>query len=692
MTRTTRRPAALLAAVVIGLAVALLGPATGLVPAPRAIAAATDLTLVTDAAYEVRPDKRVVHVTVAITATNHKAETKTQKFYFDRAYLAVLPGTAGFKVSGATGAKVLVTKAASTYTMLRLDFGSRLYGGSSRTFKLEFDVKETGVAGRQVRVGASLVSFPVWAFASTGATGSTVSVTFPAGYDVSVQTGGFDRTEPTADGGTRLTTNALSAPLAWFAYVMGQREPTYVDTPLSVSAGGGTIALSVRAWNDDPAWAKRVGGLFAKALPVLATDIGLPWPHTDTTIVQEAVSQTTGGYAGLYDPSASRIEVAYWADHLVVLHEAAHGWFNGGLLADRWADEGFASLYAGRAAAALKETGTSPELTDAVKAARIPLNDWSPQTGSQDRPTETYGYAASLELARLIAERAGDDALRQVWADASAHLGAYQPPAPTGASGSAGTLPAESLSTAPDWRVLLDLLEGRTGKDFTDLWRTWVVTGDQAAALTARGDARVSYERTLALADGWTLPRSIRDALRAWQFDAAEKLMADARTVLAQRTAVEARAARDGLTVPDTMRRLFESGSLADASTEAEAELNAMLSLESAIGARHDDPDILSRIGLLGADPEADLAQAKTAFASGQLDATLVAADAAFLAWDGSWQEGRRRALLAVAALASVLVLASAVAGVVRRARRSGKAPPGTTGDAGRGATEPRSA
>ena len=63
------------------------------------------------------------------------------------------------------------------------------------------------------------------------------------------------------------------------------------------------------------------------------------------------MSRDAGGYVGLYDPAAGRIEVAYWAGQPVIVHEAAHGWFNGSLLADRWANEGFASLYAGRLAA-----------------------------------------------------------------------------------------------------------------------------------------------------------------------------------------------------------------------------------------------------------------------------------------------------------------------------------------------------
>ncbi len=668
MTAFARRPAPLVAALVIGLVLALLAPTAGLGPAPVALAADTDLTLVTDATYEVRPATRLVHVTARIVAKNHKAETKTKKFYFDGAYLAVLPGTSGYAIAGAKGVRVRVARRTATYTLLRIDFGSRLYGGSSATYTLTFDLKDsTSTADRQVRIGGSLASFPVWAFASDGATGSTVTVTFPAGYAVSVESGAFDRTETAANGGTRLATDPLAKPLSFFAYVVGEREATYVDSSLTVAAGDREIPLTMRAWDDDPAWAGRVGTLFLKGLPVLADQIGLPWPHSEPTIVQEAVSRTTGGYAGLYDPAESRIEVAYWADHLVVLHEAAHGWFNGTLLADRWANEGFASLYAERAAAALDETGSAPELTDEAKAARTPLNGWAQQATGDARATETYGYAASLILARAIAERAGDAALRQVWADAAAGYGAYQPP-----DAGAGPGPdMEAVSGPPDWRGLLDLLEARTSKDFTDLWRTWVVRGDETAMLDTRAAARAAYSRTLALANGWALPRPIRDALRAWQFDTAERLMADTRTVFAQRTAVEARAARNALTPPETMRRLFEDGSLTEASREAEAELNAMLTLEGAAAERQSDPDLLVRIGMLGADPDADLAAARAAFENGDLGATLTSASAAFTAWNGAWQEGRRRALLAIAALATVLVLASAIVGSIRRARHA---------------------
>ena len=64
---------------------------------------------------------------------------------------------------------------------------------------------------------------------------------------------------------------------------------------------------------------------------------------------------------------------------------------------------------------------------------------------------------------------------------------------------------------------------------------------------------------------------------------------------------------------------------------------------------------------------------ARDAFAAGELDRTLAAADDAYRAWNGAWQEGRRRALLALAVLATLVVIGSALIG---RARRSRLRPP----------------
>ena len=135
------------------------------------------------------------------------------------------------------------------------------------------------------------------------------------------------------------------------------------------------------------------------------------------------------------------MDVAYWADRGVVIHQAAHGWFNGDLLADRWANEGFATLYALRAAEKLGEPADRPQMTDEARAASFPLNAWAAGDGQgTTTAADAYGYAASLELAKALAERVGTDVLAKVWSDAAAGTGAYQPPTPgTDAGGGVAT-------------------------------------------------------------------------------------------------------------------------------------------------------------------------------------------------------------------------------------------------------------
>ena len=647
-------------------------PIAGLVSVEEVRAAATDLTIVTDATYTPDPDARRIHVSVAITAANHVPDSKTRKFYFDAAYLAVQPGTAGFKISGVKGATVRVAKAAKDSTLLRIALGTKLLSGKSATYRLTFDILTTGKkANAQARAARGLITIPVWAFASTGARGSSATVSFPAGWEVNVESGSFDRHSLGDDGGVTLATGPLSSPLTWFAYVSAQQAAVYASAPLVIPAGDQEINLRLRSWVDDPTWATSTQDILTRALPALRAAIGIPWPHQDPTTITESVSRAAGGYAGVFDPSGLEISVAYWAAPLVTVHEAAHGWFHGSLLADRWAIEGFASLYATRVAGTLGLKGAAPALTDEMAADAIPLNAWPHVSNAPvtDPAQEAYGYAASLQLATLIAERAGDAALTRVWADAAAGVGAYQPPA--GASGAGAGATPEGVAGAPDWRGLLDLLEAETGQDFTDLWRTWVLRPDELDQLETRAAARTAYEQTLAVADEWALPRQVRDALRAWRFDVAQRLMADARTVIAQRNALEATAEQEGLTLPGDMRRLFETGSLVEASAMAEQLRAAMVAITTAEASRTSTDDPLVRVGMWGADPEADLAAARTAITTGDPATAVVAADRAYHAWTDAWHEGRRRLLIVLGSIAAVLLLASAIGRLVRRARHA---------------------
>jgi hypothetical protein len=606
-------------------------------------------------------------VIIDLKATNHLHDTQVRRYYFDHGFLAVLPGTSAFKLTSAKGTPTVgIRQRTRDYTLLQLNFGSRLYSGRSATFQLRFDLRDPGgAATRDVRVGDSLVSFPVWAFASPSTPGAAVSIVFPKGYSVTVEAGTLPAPTVDSTGRTILRATAIGDAARFFAFVVADRAGSYKVSHQSVMVEGTVARLTIRAWADDPEWGKRVKALLGKGLPVLGTLIGLPWTRQAPFEVQEAVSRTTGGYAGLFDPRTGRIEVAYYAQPMVVLHEASHVWFNGSLLADRWANEAFASYYALAAAKRLKQKVTVEPLTKALLKARIPLNAWG-AVGRETVATEDYAYAAALDLARKIAQRAGTEGLQRVWAAAAGRVGAYQPAGGTATSGAPGTTDA-----APDWRSFLDLLEEQTGTPYDDLWRTWVVRPTELTLLDQRAAARAEFAAVKAIAGDWQLPKVIREALRAWQFDQAIQLLGDTRALLNRRAQLQQAAADNGLTLPKQLEAAFESDAgLAAANAEADAEAIAIETIRATEASRPDASNPLVQIGLIGSSPDAVLASARTSFAAGDLARVAQQADAAQTIWLASEEVGRNRLLAAIGVALIVLMGLGLLIVQVRNRRR----------------------
>lgn len=635
------------------------------VPGPSPVRAATpDLTIVTAARYDVQPAQKRVRVTVDLTLTNRLRDTKTKRYFFDHAFLAVLPGASDYRLSWAGNGqpRVRVTRRDSSFTLLRLDFAQQLASGKSARYRLGFDLKDPGgQPTRDLRIGDTLASFPVWAFASDDTAGSTVTVIFPKGYRVGVEAGRIPAPTTASDGRTIFRTGALSKPLDFFAYLVADRPGAYRDSTVTANVLGRNVSVTVRGWTDDAAWAQRVRRLLGTGLPALSERIGLPWPDYDKPlVVTEAVSRSTGGYAGIFDPAAGEVAIAYYADDFVVLHEAAHTWFNGSILADRWSNEAFASYYAELAAADTKIKVTADRLTAELQKSKVPLNSWG-AVGTLEVPQEDYAYAAALVLAREIAKRAGERGLRDVWGDAAERISAYQP--------SSG---GEEIVGGPvDWRGLLDLLEERTGKSFDDLWRAWVARPADLPLLDARLEARKRYETFVATVDGWKAPLSIRDAMRAWRFDQGMTLIEGAGSVLALRKRVEDAANAAGLTAPATLRDAFEDDDgFDDALAEGAAELQAIEHYTDAVAQRPAETTPVMALGLIGQTPEAQLAAAREAFARGDLAASAQAADHAAASWLDAEPSGQRRAFSITAIVVALLFVLTLIVVSLRRRRR----------------------
>lgn len=653
----------------LGVALAVAS-AVGFVPAlgpVAANAAAPSLTMAGATTYDVQPDSNRVAVAVQLIATNHLKDTVTKRFFFRVGYLTVVPGATNFKITTTTkNAKPKVTAIASTetYTNLKIDFGANLAAGKTQALTITFDVRDPGGApDRTLRISHSLVSFSAWAIATPSTPGATVVVRFPEGYSVTVGRGPLTGPTPDGTGHDLWSSGALDAPLDFVADISADRPTDYAETTRTVAMSAGDATILLRAWPDDPAWRDRVGALIERALPVLEREIGVPWPVDGPLAVREALVRSTGGYAGLFDPADNRIEIAYAASDGIVLHELAHAWFNGGLVAERWAAEGFAAYYAELAARELGIDPSVPPAPSLADPAAIPLNAWRP-TGIEQPASETWAYAASLELARQIAVRSGPAAMRIVWSNAARGIGAYQP-----AIGSSEPAPGP-----PDWRGLLDLVESGTGMDFTDLWRQWVARPEDLPVLADRATARGYYLRSAALAGDWALPPVIRTAMRAWRFDIAREQLVAADSVVAERDKLLADATQARVTLPGTLRSAFEgNGGLAAAAVEVQAEqatVDALVQAEAARPTEHGAGErLIISVGLLFVDPESSLASARTELAAGDLESAYASAQAAEGAWTSAARVGRSRILSTALLLLALIAFAVIIRQHNRRSR-----------------------
>ena len=297
-----------------------------------------------------------------------------------------MAGASSFKVDGPGSPRVRVVSRRKQDVQLRIDFGQRLtqreVGRLSPHVLPQGPgwVGDPGPAGRRL---ARVVPGVGVRHARRRPTAPSRSCSRRASTSRS-RPGKIAAPTTEEDGRTIFRTGKLAKPLEFFAYLVADRPGAYRDDTVATDVLGAPVQVNVRAWQDDQPWAKRISGLLDAGLPALGTRIGLDWPeYSQPLTVQEAVSRTTGGYAGLFDPSAGKVEIAYYADDFVVLHEAAHAWFNGSLLADRWANEAFASYYATVAAADIDKKIRADELTDELEKSRIPLNAWGP-VGSED--------------------------------------------------------------------------------------------------------------------------------------------------------------------------------------------------------------------------------------------------------------------------------------------------------------------
>ena len=246
------------------------GPAAS--TAPVAVAATPSLTLVTDATYTVKPTDHKVAISVAITATNHLHDTTTKHTTTGPPTSMSCRRRRGSSSRPVAARRASVSRRTASSTLLRLDLGSNLGAGATRKLTLTFDLKDPGGApDRPIRISPSLVAFYTWAFASPSTPGSTVAVTFPAGYNVTIGRGPL--TGPSTAAGGAQTWHSGDAPTRHCRSSPTCRRTirrTTSTSPGPPRSAGWPRASSSASWPDDTPWRKRVGDLVTKACPCSA--------------------------------------------------------------------------------------------------------------------------------------------------------------------------------------------------------------------------------------------------------------------------------------------------------------------------------------------------------------------------------------------------------------------------------------
>jgi tetratricopeptide (TPR) repeat protein len=671
--RRTRSSCARSLAVALALAGALSCLA-GAAP-PRAAAVGSLLRFTSDSTWTADPVDRRVHVSVALSAVSGTVPNDVRRYFYDQVVLTLPPGATGFAAAGPEGAALPVYVASNTSSgvVLAVGLGRRLYDGQSADVTLAFDlVDDGGSIERDLRLSRNLMSFPVWAFGSPGTPGSRVTVSFPSDFTVQEEFGGLTRSD-SGFGQVVFSSGPIDDSTmlnAWFTAVQPVAQADY----LARSFTTGALTVQLRYWADDPGWADQVQLVLSEGYPILRGLIGLGDPVGTTLIVTEASTQEIGGFAGSFDPATSQVQVSYLGDPFIILHEAAHMWFNATLASDRWIEEGFASYYAEKAVQRLGLPDHAPILTAPMMQAALPLNDWV----GPDQPSSTtsaYVYGATLEVAREIAVMAGTGSLTRVWTEARSRRAVYQPIHGQG---------TETVAWVLDWRRFMDLLDGATGRDFAAIWSRWIVDGSQRGLLALRSQARDAYDRLLDSAGAWNGPPDVRSALETWQFDTAQVLLARAHDVLAQRNQIVVGAAAQGMTPPTRLQVVFESSGVTAAASEAAQEAAALDAITAAGSAEAASHRGAAALGLIGADPAADLASAKIAFEGGDLDKATTLARSARAAWVGAPGTGQVRLFGVVAILCGLGLLAVvAVRFRDRPPRRATVVPAATADEAG---------
>ncbi|HEV8573237.1 MAG TPA: hypothetical protein VGR43_00875 [Dehalococcoidia bacterium] len=587
--------------------------------------------------YDIRPDQGPVRVSWDVTFQNNDPQTTsggssgTVAFY-QNLTLPVLRGAAALSAVSDSGAglDVELGEAGRSPTVpATVTFDAPVFFGDAYRFTMAYELAN-------VRVESLLVT-PVYAYLPVIAGGDEAAVTVntPPGepWSVSVEAG-----ECAQDGSTFNCSGEDAAFLA--ALVEVSRPDAITSFPFDVTLGGETIGVTLSHFQGEEAAAQHLKDLTTAGLPVIEQLSGFSYPAGATINISQGGKQAVLGYEGVTtcDPAdGCQVVVSPVADDVTFLHELAHLWSV--IYGKRWLAEGFAQLIAEEAAGVLPEglIQTRPGEREPA-AVDLRLDAWgdvSSLIGAEEseREIENAGYDRSLRFLNQLRFELGSDTLRRA----------------------NKVLAAEDKAT--DSKHYLDVLEETSGKSVDGLFAEWVFGPADLALLPARREARArlaELERRAVeeeLSD--EVPNTIRDDVEAWRFDAALAALTDAEAGLLEYSGLKGELLKlmeeteaAGLSLPSSIEEALKKWDFRDARdmiTEAGKAVDAYTQAQERVEAPR---GLWKRFGLFGSDPEAQLAEAAEAFGAGDFEKAQERANAAVETMGNASDQAIRRLLV----------------------------------------------
>jgi hypothetical protein len=663
--RTARGLAGVFVALALGLGLAISPIAAG--PA----AAADPLRVVADASYTLDPGAGRVHVSIQYQVTDLKPNSSQFVYFYTGYRFAIQREATSIKASDSGGALSVETTNHDQYIELTVDFRRRIYYQDTARFNVRYDL--VGGAPRSdssIRIGKAFATWGVWAWGDAGR--GSVVVKLPQGFGSSID---GDPMTKTSAGGRETLRAEPDEPEKFYAIVSAENPLAYTQDRLSLDGG---VEIVVRAWPEDRKWDATVSATLQTALPALRELIGLDWPVAHDLDVRERYTPALEGYAGVFFTDQQRIDVSEDLDPAVIVHEASHAWFNESMFVERWIYEGLAEEYAWRVQQAVggKDDGppAAPKRND---PGVVRLETWSfPQVirDQQTDDTERYGYQASFWVVHQFVDAVGVDRMRRAFALATAHSTAYP-----------GAGQPEAVSVSNGWKRFLDLVEGFDQEGPADAERSLrdlVLTSGYEADLRDRTAARTAYRDLLAAGEGWLPGWYVRKPMGDWAFPLAEKRIGEATAVLALRDRVDGAAAALGLHPDGALKTAYEGakGGLDDATALANDELAALAAIADAKTKVEAEPDLVSKIGLVGSMPRDAYDAARSAFERGDVARSKAAAAAAAATVAGAVALGQQRLTIGMGVAVGVITLLFVLWLVRRRRRGTASAAAGLAG------------